>query len=56
MRAYVQAYEAVKLNRKDSKHHPLEVTPMVQRVREIQMAIGMEKQAKAAEQTQPESD
>lgn len=47
MRAYVQAYEAVKLNRKDSKRHPLEVTPMVQRVREIQMAIGMEKQARA---------
>ena len=54
MRAYAQAYEQVKLHRQDSKRHPLEVTPMVQRVREIQMAIGMEKQARADEQ--PESD
>lgn len=47
MRAYAIAYEQVKLNRKNSKRHPLEVTPMVQRVQEIQMAIGMEKQARS---------
>jgi len=51
MRAYVQAKDAVDRDRKDKGKHkaPLDVTPMIRRVWEIEKAIGAEKRARAQE-------